>query len=63
MSSSRHSTIMSLQSIEKYYHEVYHNDLSYSAMTAIVSGKSSSYLCISRDLLWWFTTRNIRVNM
>ena len=33
--------VMSLQSLEKYYHEVCHNYSSHSAISAIVSGKGS----------------------
>ena len=54
MSSSPHFTIMSLQRLEENYHEVCHNYLSYSAISAIVSGKDSStfgviMVCVSFD--------------
>ena len=41
MSSSYQLAIMSLQSLEESYHEVCHNYLSYSAISAIVSEKGS----------------------
>ena len=42
MNSSQCFTIMSLQSLEEYYHEVCHNYSLYSAILAIVSEKGSS---------------------
>ena len=43
MSSSHTFAIMSLQSLEEKYHEVCYNYLSYSAISAIASGKDSMY--------------------
>ena len=43
MSSSYQFAKMSLQSLEEDYDEVCHNYLSYSAISAIVSGKGALY--------------------
>ena len=56
MSSSQHFAIMSVQSLENNYHEVCHNYLLYSAISAVVSGDRS--LCIYsnvQSLPTWLT--------